>query len=369
VFCKVFLYDAGIKRTVFKLLLADNIANSASPKSLISKRYLLISISLSLGTLAFIIWYTYTPGVLTHLAPKRFPGLVIALVVSFLRVWFLAARFRFLANEELSWAAGFRTILAWDFTSAVTPSTIGGAPMATYAMTKEGLSLGESSAIILYTILLDQIWYATAIPILLIAGIYYEVVPPEIGFVGDVSMALLYIGLLSYAGFLAYGMLVNPSAIKKIVRAIFKLPLLRRWSDKIYHETEKLEEYAQIMSKKPPKFFLKGYLLTATSWMMRALLPTIVILSLLPAPEILSFLRSMAMNLAFLVIPTPGGSGGVEGLFVLFQGPLIDRVAFVGLAVFLWRIISYYISIGFGMAVTTWYFNTSVLSSNTEEKA
>jgi len=102
---------------------------------------------------------------------------------------------------------------------------------------------------------------------------------------------------------------------------------------------------------------------------MRALLPTIVILSLLPAPEILSFFRSMAMNLAFLVIPTPGGSGGVEGLFVLFQGPLIDRVAFVGLAVFLWRIISYYISIGFGMAVTTWYFNTSVLSSNTEEKA
>ena len=106
------------------------------------------------------------------------------------------------------------------------------------------------------------------------------------------------------------------------------------------------------------------------SWLARIALPTIVILSLLPAPEILSILRSLAMNLAFLVIPTPGGSGGVEGLFVLFQGPLFFmspsliaesvRESFIGLALFLWRIISYYITIGFGMAATTWYVRQQV---------
>ncbi|MAB67094.1 MAG: TIGR00374 family protein, partial [Bacteroidetes bacterium] len=78
-------------------------------------------------------------------------------------------------------------------------------------------------------------------------------------------------------------------------------------------------------------------------------------------------LRSLSMNLAFLVVPTPGGSGGVEGLFVLFQGPLIERKSFIGLAVFLWRIISYYISIALGMMAATWYINRSVVESKIKD--
>ena len=310
--------------------------------------------------MAGVIYWTYTPGVLEHLAPKRLPGLVIALLISFLRVWFSAAKIRFLSEKQLSWMASTRVVLAWDFTSAITPSTIGGAPMATYAMTKEGLKLGDAGAIVLYGVLLDQLWFAMAIPILLFAGIFYEVVPAEIGLVGDVSMGVLYFGLLSYASVLAYGVLVNPGAIKKVVKFVFKLPVLRRMSDKVEEEAENLEEYAHQLRRKPFSFLAKAFFLSTMSWLARIALPTIVVLSLLPAPEVLSVLRSLAMNLAFLVVPTPGGSGGVEGLFVLFQGPLIAREGFVGLAVFLWRIISYYISIGLGIMATTWYVNQQV---------
>lgn len=314
-----------------------------------------------------VIYYTYTPGVLKHLLPKRLPGLFIALVVSGMRLWFSAAKIRFLSEKTLGWMASFRVMLAWDFTSAVTPSTIGGAPMATYAMTKEGLKLGGSGAIILYGVLLDQIWFAIAIPILLLAGMFYEVVPPNIGLLGEISMALVYIGLLCYAGLLAYGVLVNPSAIKKVVNFVFKLPFLRKYREKVGEEAENLEDYAHQLRAKPASFLFKAFFLSTMSWVCRIALATIVILSLLPAPEVLSLLRSLAMNLAFLVVPTPGGSGGVEGLFVLFQGPLIAREAFIGLAVFLWRIISYYISIGLGMMATTWYINQSVAELKEED--
>jgi hypothetical protein len=317
--------------------------------------------------MAGVIYWTYTPGVLEFLSMNRLPGLVIALIVSLTRVWFSAAKIRFLSEKKLDWYASVRVVLAWDFTSAVTPSTIGGAPMATYAMTKEGLKLGDSGAIILYGVLLDQIWFALAIPILLISGIFYEVVPPEIGLVGDVSMGLLYVGLLSYAGLLAYGVLVNPTAIKRVVKFVFKLPVLRRMGDKVEEEAENLEEYAQQLGQKPLSFLLKAFFLSTMSWLARIALPTIVVLSLLPAPEVLSVLRSLAMNLAFLVVPTPGGSGGVEGLFVLFQGPLISREGFIGLAVFLWRIISYYISIGLGIMATTWYVNQKVVEIKTQD--
>lgn len=311
--------------------------------------------------MAGVIWYTYTPGILEHLAPKRIPGLGIALIVSFLRVWFTAAKFRVLSEGVISWMGAFRIVLTWDFTSAVTPSTIGGAPMATYAMTKEGLNLGESTAIILYSVLLDQIWFAIAIPILLVTGVFYEIVPPEVGLVGEASMILVYVILLSYASILAYGVLVNPAAIKKVVKAVFKLPVLRRYSEKINSEAENLESYAHQLRKKPISFLLKAFFFSTMTWLARIALPTIIILSLLPAPEVLSSLRSLAMNLAFLVVPTPGGSGGVEGLFVLFQGPLISRESFIGLALFLWRVISYYITIAIGMAATTWYINQQVV--------
>lgn len=340
-----------------------------NPEQYISKKYLFISILLSVLSLAVVVYLTYDPKTefFVHVKPKRLPGLFIALTVSLLRVWFSAAKIRYLAEKRLSWLASVRVVLTWDFTSAVTPSTIGGAPMATYAMTKEGLKLGRSTAIVLYGVLLDQLWFAIAIPIVIVASFYFEVVPANVGTVGQVTMLLIYLGILTYAGLLAYGVLRNPDALRKVVKAVFKLPFLRKYRGKVEEEADNLVYYSHELRKKPFKFLLNAFTLSTLSWLARVWLPTIVVLSLLPADVLLSFLRSLAMNFAFLIMPTPGGSGGVEGLFAIFQGPLIDRKVFIGLSVFLWRIISYYISIGFGMMATTWYINRSV-SQNIQER-
>lgn len=340
--------------------MADNQQNTIKNGPLISFKYMAISIVLSLVSMGVVVYLTYTPGILEHLKPKRMPGLVLAILVTFLKVYFSAAKIRFLADKAISKMASMRIALTWDFASAITPSTIGGAPVATYAMTREGLKLGKSSAIVLYGVLLDQFWYALAVPILLISGIYYQVIPEEIGLVGNVTMGLIYGGLLAYGAILAYGLLINPAAMKKIVNVVFKLPFLRKHSEKVKAEAENLEKYSIELRKKPYSFVLKAFFLSTMSWLCRIAIPVIVVLSLLPANEILLVLRSLSMNLAFLVIPTPGGSGGVEGLFAIFLGPLIDRKAFIGLAVFTWRIITYYISIGLGIFAMLWYVNQTV---------
>jgi len=306
-----------------------------------------------------VSYMTYSPGVLEHLRLKRMPGLIIAIGVTFLRLWFSAAKFRFLAENKISWMASVRTTLSWEFASAITPSTIGGAPVATYTMSREGIKLGKSTGITLYSVLLDQFWYAIAVPILLVAGAYMKVIPPEIGFLGAATMGLIYAGLIAYGVFLTYGLLVNPRTMKNIVIWIFRLPILRKYSGKVSKEAEHLEEYSYELRAKPVKFLAKAFFLSTMSWLCKVALPPIVVLSLLPAQEVLLVLRSLAMNLAFLVIPTPGGSGGVEGLFAVFLGPLIDKKSFIGLAVFVWRVITYYISIGLGIMAVTWYVNHS----------
>jgi glycosyltransferase 2 family protein len=342
------------------LFVSDIQQNSSASRPLISFKYLAISLGLSIISMGIVIYLTYTPGILEHLKPKRLPGLALAVAVTLLKVYFSAAKIRFLADKAISKMAAMRIALTWDFASAVTPSTIGGAPVATFAMTREGIKLGKSSAIVLYGVLLDQFWYALAVPILVVSSIYFQVLPEEIGLVGNITMILIYISLLTYGAFLAYGLLMNPSSLKKIVNVVFSLPFLRKYSDRVNVEAENLEKYSIELQKKTYSFFLKAFFLSTMSWLCRIAIPVIVVLSLLPANEILLVLRSLAMNLAFLVIPTPGGSGGVEGLFAIFLGPLIDRSGFIGLAVFVWRIITYYISIGIGIIAMLWYVNDSV---------
>ncbi len=313
---------------------------------------------LSMGV---VIYLTYTPGILEHLKPKRLPGLILAIAVTLLKVYFSAEKIRFLADKAINRMASIRIALSWDFASAVTPSTIGGAPVATFAMTREGIRFGKSSAIVLYGVLLDQFWYALAVPILLISSIYFEVIPAEIGLAGSITMFFIYGGLILYGVLLTYGLLINPASLKNILRSIFSLRILRKYSDKVNAEASNLEKYSIELRKKPISFVLKAFFLSTMSWLCRIAIPVIVVLSLLPADEILLVLRSLSMNLAFLVIPTPGGSGGVEGLFAIFLGPLIERTAFIGLAVFVWRIITYYISIGLGIIAMFWYVNQTVI--------
>src|SRR5690554_4356885 len=100
--------------------------------------------------MGIVIYLSYSPGFLEHLKPKRLPGIVLAVAVILLKVYFTAAKIRYLADKAIGKMASIRIALIWDFASAVTPSTVGGAPVATYAMTREGIKLGKSSAIILY---------------------------------------------------------------------------------------------------------------------------------------------------------------------------------------------------------------------------
>lgn len=313
------------------------------------------SIALSVLSMAIVIYLTWTPDGFQHIRLKRLPGLTIALVIALLRIWFSAWKLRFLSDNDLTWMGATRVVLTWDFASAITPSTIGGAPVATYAMTRENISLGKSGAITLYGVLLDQLFYVMMIPILIITGFYMEVIPDDIGVIGSGAMFTVYAILLFYAFVLAYGLLVNPHSLKKVAGVVFSLPFLNRMKEKVDSELDTLVSFSSKISQKPKSFLIKAYLISTLSWLAKVALPTIVVLSFLPANELLSLMRSFAMSFAGFFIPTPGGSGGMEGLFVVFQGPLFDRDVFIGISVFVWRLLTYYLSIGLGMMVMSWY--------------
>lgn len=331
-------------------------------ESLVSGRYVFISLSISLLALAAIVYWTYAPGILDDLKPKRLPGLLIALMVSFLRIGFMAAKLRFLSENVLTWMGALRVSLIWDFASLVSPSTVGGAPAATVAMTYEKMPLGKSTALTLYTVLLDQIWFAISIPVLIFLGLFLDIIPDNVGSLGEGIMLVVYVLLLGYAGILTYAVLFNPRALSLALSKIFSLSFLRKHKPKIDAQAEILEASATELGNKPAKFVLIAFLFAGVVWLARIWIASIVLLSFGPADVLLSFLRSFAMQLAGFFIPTPGGSGGIEGLYALFMGTLLDNEAYIGLAVFMWRIIGHYVSLGLGMWAAFWYVRHGVSS-------
>ena len=85
--------------------------------------------------------------------------LVLAAIAMCGRDFGLAWRFRSITDGELSWKRAFQVDLMCAFTSAITPSAVGGSPAAIFYLTREGLSVGRATTLTLTTLLLDELFF------------------------------------------------------------------------------------------------------------------------------------------------------------------------------------------------------------------
>ena len=248
---------------------------------------------------------------------------------------------------------GERGSVAWDFMSAVTPSAVGGAPLAAYFVAKDNrIPVGEATAIMLFSMLLDQLWFAITIPVLLGASLVMDVFPQTLGRVGVGAALLYFVGMLAWVLAFAYTMLVRPDFLERLVNWLFSLRWLRRFQDRAAHEAQQLRSRAHILRDQPPHFYLMGLLLTAGTWMARYLTLVFIVWSVYAAADgLLLVLRTAAMLLGSLVMPTPGGSGGIEGLYAFFVAPLMPS-AVVAPTLLVWRLLAYYLFIALGVYLT-----------------
>ena len=77
-------------------------------------------------------------------------------------------RIRILSEKDLTWLQAFRIIMLWEFTSAITPSTVGGTAVAVVFIHKEGISVGRSTSIVLATSFLDELYFVIMFPLILL---------------------------------------------------------------------------------------------------------------------------------------------------------------------------------------------------------
>ncbi len=281
--------------------------------------------------------------------------LFFALLMMVLRDLSYMYRIRLLTGEELSWRRSFEVIMLWEFASSVTPSVVGGSAIAIFILSKEKLGTGRSTAIVVVTAMLDELFYIVMVPVVFVIAGYSRVAVAGSDLLvfghSISSMNVFFIGygfIVSLTLFLAFGIFFNPGGFKWLLLKLTSLKILAKFRDGAVKTGDQVILTAETLKGNNLWFWLKAFGATVLSWTARFWVVNFLIMAftgpILLGDNFLIYARQLLMWVIMLISPTPGGSGIAEYFFPIFlrefiAGPSGDLTTLVA---FSWRIISYY---------------------------
>jgi uncharacterized protein (TIRG00374 family) len=290
-------------------------------------------------------------------------------------------RIRILSEHDLNWRQAFRVIMLWEFTSAITPSTVGGTAVAVVFVHKEGITVGRSTSIVLATSFLDELYFVIMFPLIL------TIVGGDILFTTSLQgtgIALLnnlvfvaiagYLIILTWVILVGYGLFIDPVKIKKTIIWFFGLPLLRRWKESAVKAGDDIVESSHELKSKPFVFWIKAFTATFLSWTSRYWVVNAILVAFFTINDhLLIFARQLVTWIMMIISPTPGGSGFAElilGRYISDAIPAdLASVGSLALAIaIIWRIISYYPYLIIGASIVPGWIQKNFVKPRTKKK-
>ncbi len=290
-------------------------------------------------------------------------------------------RIRILSEKDLNWLQAFRVIMLWEFTSAITPSTVGGTAVAVVFIHKEGITVGRSTSIVLATSFLDELYFVIMFPlILLIVGgkILFTTSLPGSGNALLNNLVIVsiigYTVILAWVVFVGYGLFIDPDKIKKTINYLFRLPVLRRWKMSAEKAGDEIIDSSHELKKKPFGFWVKAFTATFLSWTSRYWVVNAILLAFFAIHDhFLIFARQLVTWIMMIISPTPGGSGFAEVILGRYISDTIpgnpEYSGSISLAMaIIWRIISYYPYLIIGASIVPGWINRKFVQHLTSKK-
>lgn len=282
---------------------------------------------------------------------RVFLMLLCALIFAALRDVGYMFRLRTLSDKQISWRNVFDDIMLWEFSSAITPSVVGGSGVAIFILSKEGIKVGRSTAIVMITAFLDELFYVVMVPLLFVfAGVHlFPETIPTVDVMGNPLgiKQVFWIGygfMLFLISIIFFGIFVSPKGFKQLLVFIFRLPFLSKWKKSAEETGDEVITTSEELKGKSFIFWLQTFGSTALSWTSRFLVANFLLMaftSLSFSENILVLSRQLIMWVIMLISPTPGSAGVAELAFGSFLSEFTPIGLTVVLAV-LWRLFTYY---------------------------
>lgn len=282
---------------------------------------------------------------------RNFFWLGMAILTYIVRHLFYAWRIRELSSRVFSWWKSIELIFIWEFSSSVSPTSVGGSAVALFMLAQEKISTARTVSIVLYSMVLDSFYFIVSLIL------FYAIVGPSIIRPGMTSLSsvdeygvifiAVIIFMLVYGGVFAYGLFVKPQSLRSILKWLSNVRILSRFKESLSKTGDDVVITAEEMQSKPWTYHVNVFAATSGAWLMRFAALNCIIIALIPGTpmdwfsqlEILARGETMYAVTAFS--PTPGGAGIAE---VLFGGFFTDYIS-AGIATvvaLVWRLITYY---------------------------
>jgi glycosyltransferase 2 family protein len=326
---------------------AQDVLNTIKPKRII------YPIMIGLAVAAYMLYSNFDAAAFKNITwtwQSSF-WIFMALMMVVVRDLGYMIRIRILSDNKISWRNSFDVIMLWEFASALTPSIVGGTAVAIFIVNKEGINVGKSSAIVLITALMDEVFFVLMVPILFFlvgqANLFPVNLTKEIFGMTFSTKGLFYISyiiIVFYVLIIIYGLIFKPRGLKWGLLKIFKLPILRKWRINALQTGNEILIASEEIKGKGVGFWLKAFGATFFSWTARYWVVNFIILAFAGigwGDHLLIYARQLVMWIIMLISPTPGGSGVAEFVFAGFLKEFTPVGLEAALAL-LWRLFSYY---------------------------
>lgn len=269
----------------------------------------------------------------------------------------LSLRFRELTDRQLRWGQAFKVAFMCEFTSCITPSSVGGSSMGMFYLNGEGVEIGRATTLMFTTLFLDELFFVLACPV------FVSLTPVTAMFASaghtfsqgiEVTFWCVYCGIAIWTFILFMGLLVKPHGISALLSKLFGIRFLRRWQPKVIALGNNMVATSHSLKSKPIGFWLKTFGATTMSWTSRFLVVNALFLAFVPTAlcdQWIILVRQFVVWVVLTISPTPGGSGLSEWLFTEYYGNLIPTAGLALVIAVFWRIISYYIYLIIGVCI------------------
>ena len=308
---------------------------------------IIIPIALGLSISGYLIGKSFDVRVFQQLdwGAKSILWIFLAVVFLLLRDLMNMLRLRHLTHKKLGLKQLFQSIVLWEFGTSVMPSFIGGSAMALIVVHKEGVELGRTTAVVMLSSLLDELYFILLIPIAFallsftnIFGFTLNEMPFSSGWIfwgGYIYLAFL-------ALFITTSVFIFPHLFGKVVRYIFRLKLIRRWKGRANRMSRDLITSSRELKGQPIAYWLKAFLFTFLAWTARFFIINCLVMAFMPGVDHAQlYVRQLLMWVVMLVSPTPGASGIAEWIFSDYLGVFLIAGLAPVLAL-IWRLLTFY---------------------------
>jgi glycosyltransferase 2 family protein len=316
----------------------------------LSPTRILLPVAIGLAVTVYLIATRYTLDDLAFIKQASLWGILASLGVLLARDLGYIYRIRHLTNGQLTWKGSFFTVILWEFASAVTPSAVGGTAIAVFILMKEKISFGKSLAYVMFTAVLDNLFFivAAAVSLLFLRD---SIFPDMIGMDFEIGRGFEYFFIISYVliavytFIMAYGLFFKPRAIKWFLLRITSYKMLRKWRLSANMQGNEILLASKEMRGKSAGYWAKAVLSTIFIWTARYMMLNCLIAAFSPQPlvfadHILIFSRQVVMWIIMLISFTPGAAGLAEVAFGAFFNQFLG-VFSTAVAIF-WRLFTYY---------------------------